>query len=113
MSEGMWLLIGSGAAIAAWIWTSRERERVDLISREVCSDLRLQRLDESVALRRVSLQRAEHGIQVRRVFSFEFSTDGADRRRGDVCLLGSAAIPAWVRIDHPDGVIFIDLEKTG
>jgi hypothetical protein len=112
VSGGLWLLIGSGGAIAAWIWLTRARERVDLISREVCSDLRVQRLDESVALRRVSLRRAERGIQLRRVFSFEFSTDGVDRRRGDVCLLGSKAMPAWVRIDHPDGVIFIDLESS-
>jgi hypothetical protein len=111
VSGGIWLLLGSGAAIAAWIWTTRARERVDLISREVCADLRLQRLDDSVALCRISLNRDEHQIQLRRVFRFEFSSDGADRRRGEVCMSGSKAVPAWVRIDHPDGTIFIDLEK--
>ena len=111
MPGGIWLLLGTGAAIAAWVWATRARERVDLISREVCADLKLQRLDESVTLRRISLQRTEQGLCLRRVFSFEFSVSGADRRRGHVCLLGT--LPVWVRVDHPDGAILIDINPPG
>lgn len=109
MPREIWLLLGTGLLIGLWFWATRARERVDLISREVCADLNLQRLDESVTLRRISLQRTDQGLRLRRVFSFEFSVTGADRRRGDVCLLG--AFPAWVQVDHPDGPIFIDINS--
>jgi hypothetical protein len=111
MPGGIWLLLVTGLLVGVWAWATRARERVDLISREVCADLKLQRLDESVTLRRISLQRTEQGIRLRRVFSFEFSASGADRRRGYVCLLGS--LPAWVRVDHPGGEIFIDINPPG
>ena len=111
MPSEIWLLLGTGFVISLWFWATRARERVDLISREVCADLKLQRLDESVTLRRISLQRTDQGLRVRRVFSFEFSVSGADRRRGDVCLLGS--LPAWVKVDHPEGPIFIDINPPG
>ncbi len=107
IAGGIWLLVGTGVVTSLWFWATRARERVDVVSREVCTDLKLQRLDESVTLRSISLQRTAQGIRVRRVFSFEFSVSGADRRRGEVCLLGS--LPAWVQVDHPDGTIFIDI----
>lgn len=111
MPGGIWLLLSTGALFALWTWATRARERVDLISREVCADLNLQRLDESVALRRIFVSRMNNGFAIRRVFSFEFSSNGADRRRADVCLLG--AVPEWVHVDHPDGPIVIDIMKGG
>lgn len=107
--NGLTLIGLVGAGIGLWLWATLARERVDRIGREVCDDLGLQRLDESVALRRIGLARVADGLAVRRVFSFEFSTNGADRRRADVCLLGQH--PAWVHVDHPDGPIVIDLLK--
>jgi hypothetical protein len=107
MEKALMLVVASGCAVALWQWAIRARERVDRISREVCADLALQRLDEAVALRGIRLRRTEVGLAVQRVFSFEFSTSGADRCRGDVCLLGLT--PLWVHLEHPDGAIHIDL----
>ena len=108
MESGMWLLVACGAVVGVWLWAVQARERVDRISQEVCKDLDLQRLDESVALQRIRLLRTGDGLQVQRLFSFEFSISGADRRRGDVCLLGLT--PLWVHLDHPDGAIHIELD---
>ena len=87
----------------------RAHDRVDRISREVCSDLAVQRLDEAVALRHLRLRRTPGGLTVERVFSFEFSVNGADRCRGEICLVGMLA--RWVHLDHPDGTIHIDLAE--
>jgi Protein of unknown function (DUF3301) len=103
----MSLLFGGAFGIGLWWWTMQAHDRVDSISREVCKDLKVQRLDEAIALRRVGLARTADGMRLERVFSFEFSVNGADRRRGEICLHGN--FPCWVHLDHPDGDIHIDL----
>ena len=108
MAGDLWLLVGGILLIGLWSWSMRAHDRVDRISREVCNDLQLQRLDEAVALRKLRLQRTVGGLSIERVFSFEFSVNGADRCRGAVCLLG--IYPRWVHLDHPEGDIHIDLE---
>ena len=111
MDNAVPIFVAAGAAVAVWFWSIKARERVDRISQEVCKELNLQRLDQSVTLRRLRLVRGAEGLALERVFSFEFSTTGADRRRGDVCLRGAS--PQWVRIDHPEGPIHIDIPKRG
>jgi hypothetical protein len=101
------VLLTAGLAIGAWVWSARARERVDAISREVCRELGLQRLDEAVALRRLRLVRTDDGVAIERLFGFEFSTTGADRRRAEICLRGLT--PVWVRLDHPDGPLHIEI----
>lgn len=101
------LLFGAGLVVGLWWWSMQAHDRVDLISREVCKDLDVQRLDEAVSLRRVGFARDEFGLSLERVFRFEFSVNGADRRHGEICLHGEA--PRWVHLDHPEGDIHIDL----
>lgn len=105
------LLFGGGLIIGLWWWSMQAHDRVDFISREVCKDLDVQRLDEAVSLRRVSFARGEFGLNLERVFRFEFSVNGADRRYGEICLQGEQ--PCWVHLDHPDGDIHIDLSARG
>lgn len=105
------LLFGAGLLIGLWWWSMQAHDRVDFISREVCKDLDIQRLDEAVSLRRVSFARGEYGLNLERVFRFEFSVNGADRRYGEICLQGEQ--PRWVHLDHPDGDIHIDLSARG
>lgn len=109
MSEAGWLLVALGGGAALWAWSSAARERVDVLSREVCRELAVQRLDEAVALRGLRLRRGGEGLRLERLFSFEFSVTGADRRRAEVCVRGT--LPLWVRLDHPDGPILIDLSN--
>jgi hypothetical protein len=107
MSEGTHILLLLGAI--AWIWHNSRtaHEKVLEISREVCRDLNVQRLDDTVALRRLRLGWTRQGPTLRRVYGFEFSSDGANRCGGEIALLGMGL--DWVRIDHPDGHYFIDI----
>lgn len=109
MHEALVLLVVLGACVWLWQWASAARERVQAVSREVCADLSLQRLDDSVALLRFGWQRHDGRLRLQRVYAFEFSVGGSDRRRAEVALNGQDL--AWVRIDHPDGRILIDLTR--
>jgi len=104
MMQALCLLGALGLALGAWSWSVNGRERVLAISREVCQDLKLQRLDDSVALRGLRIIYAS-GFAIERRYEFEFSTDGADRRRGTVGLRGSAL--TWVELEMPDGPLLI------
>ena len=76
--------------IALYVWHDvlRARERARLLAHDLCARAGVQLLDQTVALRRLRLQRVPHrGVLVRRCYGFDFSTDGADRRRGSLDLL--------------------------
>ncbi len=105
MSDAVTLIALLLGAAGIWHWSVLGRERVLVISTELCRDLGLQRLDDSVALRGMRLRWVD-GPAIERRYEFEFSTDGADRRRGEITLRGLALI--WARLAHPNGAIFID-----
>lgn len=78
-------------AIAAWIWVDsmRVRELAIRVSRRACRSCGVQLLDETVALSVLDLRRHAGGAPcLRRVYQFEYSTDGNDRCSGSVTLLG-------------------------
>lgn len=92
----------------AWIWyrglTLRERA-LAAIDR-ICAELRVQALDQTVALRRIGLGRDAYGrLSLRRTYGFEFSVRGADRCPGSLTFLGD--LLESIRFEHPDGPIVI------
>jgi hypothetical protein len=98
------LLIVGGA----WLWNSatRVRERVLVHCRRVCDEMRVQLLDQTVALSKLSLGRDRYGrTHLQRWYAFEFSTHGADRHRGAIVLLGAQI--QFVRLEHPEGPIIV------
>jgi len=107
MNEGTYILLLLGSI--AWFWhTSRTaHEKVLDISKAVCKELKVQRLDDGVALRRLRLRWTRNGPYLVRVYQFEFSSDGADRHGGEIALVGLNL--DWVRIEHPDGHYFVDI----
>lgn len=107
MTENSIILLCAGLGIGLWLWTTRAREAVDALSRKVCQELNLQRLDDAVALRSIRLRRRAGHLTIERVFGFEFSRSGAERCQGEVCLQGSH--PQWIHLAHPDGGIHIEL----
>lgn len=109
MIDALVLLLLIGFVAGAWTWSTAGRERVVAVVKEVCADLKLQRLDDSVVLRGLRLLRTPRGITLGRVYRFEFTIDGISRYAGDVALAGDAL--AWIRFGHPDGDIHIDLES--
>ena len=78
------------AAIAFWVDSLRARERALAAGRAACERNGLQLLDETVAGAGLRLGRdAEGWLRFRRVFVFEFSDNGNNRRRGSVTVLGA------------------------
>jgi hypothetical protein len=111
MNDGFTLVALAAFGLWVWHWSSIAHERVLAISGEICRDLKLQRLDDTVALRRITVSLTGWRCAVRRIYSFDFSTTGEDRRRAEICL--KSAILEWVRIDHPDGPILIQISEPG
>lgn len=94
------------AGVAFWYRSLQARETALAVTRDACRELALQPLDQSVALRRIRLVRAGGGVRLRRLYGFEFSTDGSDRLTGQTCLLGMRA--EWVRVEYPDGPVYLN-----
>lgn len=88
----MWEITALFALAAlGWLWfdSMRAREAALVAGRRACERERLQFLDETVEC--VSLRPARHdaGHRVlRRVYRFEFSDNGDNRRAGTVVMLG-------------------------
>ena len=111
MRDALWLLGLVGASAWLWSWSVSGRERVLAVVREVCRDLGLQVLDDSVVLRGVRPLWTADGLRLGRTYRFEFTLDGSTRHAGDVGLAGTQL--AWVRVGHPQGTIHIDISDLG
>ena len=82
-------LIAAGAVF--WLDSLRARERAVAAGRAACARNGLQFLDETVAFARLRLGRDEAGrLRLRRVYVFEFSDTGNNRREGSIVVLGAA-----------------------
>lgn len=77
------------AALWFWLDTLKAREAGIRAARQACAEEGLQFLDESVVGRSLRPARDDAGqLRLRRVYSFEFSDTGDNRRSGSVTLLG-------------------------
>jgi len=73
-----------------WSDSLRARERALAAGRAACERNGLQLLDETVSGASTRLARdAEGRMKLRRVFVFEFSDTGNNRRRGSITLIGA------------------------
>ncbi len=88
----MWELAASAVIVAgAWfLWDSlKAREAANTELRAACRARGYLFLDDTVALDRLRPARGDDGrVRLRRVYRFEYSDTGNDRRRGHVTLLG-------------------------
>ena len=83
-------LVIIAGAVFFWRDALRAREAAVRVSRSACKSRDLQFLDDTVALTRLGVSRSEGGrLAFRRVYEFEFSTDGSRRYPGSVVLRGS------------------------
>ncbi len=95
-------------ALGAWAWSAhlRARELALAVAAEACRSLRVQFLDDTVAISRIGVGRGKDGrLHWQRVYTFEFTTDGGQRREGQVALQGLEV--KAVQLDHPDGPVVI------
>jgi hypothetical protein len=78
------------AGLFFWVDSLRARERALSAGRAACERNGLQFLDETVAGAGLRLARNDLGeLKFRRVFVFEFSDTGNNRRRGSITLVGA------------------------
>jgi len=77
------------ATLGAW-WSAatRAREFAREHARRFCERQEWQLLDQTVALEFMRPTRRTGRWQLRRLYRFEFSATGGDRRRGDLVMVG-------------------------
>ena len=81
-------------ALMIWFWhdTMQAREQAVLLGKRHCQNDGLQLLDETVSLSSLKVRRDRDGhMMFRRVYEFEFSDNGDNRRLGSITLLGRHA----------------------
>ena len=89
------LFIIAVLGLIAWFWldTLRAREAGISAARQLCDKRNLQLLDDTVASEALRLARDDEGrVVLRRVYGFEFSDNGNNRRHGSVTLLGKRVV---------------------
>ena len=82
-------------AALAWLWwdSLRARDAAVQAVRSACASESCQLLDETVAIAGLRLERSDAGgLRLRRVYEFEFSDNGDNRRRGSIVLLGQRVV---------------------
>jgi hypothetical protein len=100
------LLLLTAAAFLFWNDSLRARDRMLQTCARLCRELKLQFLDETVALTQISLARSARGWpEFVRIYSFEFSGTGQDRWTGRATLAGRRVLS--VQLDHPQGVTIL------
>ena len=77
--------------LIGWFWLDslRAREIATAICRTACEQCQVQFLDQTVALRRLQLRWPSTGLQIRRVYRFDYSDEGVGRHTGHVIMLGT------------------------
>ena len=87
------VLLAIGLGVWFWVDTLNAREAGMAAVREACRAASLQLLDDTVATASVRLGRNDRGhVAIRRVYQFEYSDTGDNRRNGSVTLLGSRVV---------------------
>ncbi len=84
---------------AGWFWLDsfKAREAAVRAARAACLADALLLLDDTVALASLRPQRDDEGqLRLRRVYDFEYSDTGDNRRRGSVTLLGDELVMLYV-----------------
>lgn len=85
-------ILALGLAIGVfWFWydSMRAREAAVRMGRNACGERGLQFLDETVAIARLRIRRDSNGrLVLARLYAFEFSDTGDNRRNGSIALLG-------------------------
>jgi hypothetical protein len=97
MSWELLLLLPLGGFLFWWMDSLKAREIAVQVGKQACRERGLQFLDDTVALAKTSLRRNDEGtLTFQRIYRFEFSDTGDNRRDGDVTLLGKKV--EWLRV---------------
>jgi hypothetical protein len=84
-----WLLVPLILVLYYWWDTSAAKDMARLHAKQQCEQQDLQLLDDTVSLKKTRLGRNRQGHLIpMRQFTFEFSSDGEQRSKGELHLLG-------------------------
>lgn len=89
MSGALIALVIAAIVIFFWLDGARARELATGIARTLCERRGVQFLDQTVQLERLGLRWGASGIRFRRMFVFDYSTEGLGRSRGYLILVGT------------------------
>lgn len=100
------------AAIGWWWWDSMQaRETAVAAARRACRTFSTQLLDDSVVLRRLRLQWKGGGrLRLLRLYTFEFTRVGDERRTGYASVLGRQVLD--VHLDDLDDEVPPPTDRT-
>lgn len=94
----IFFLLALAALVWFWADTLRAREAGIRAAREGCRAAGLQLLDDTVSTASLRLARNERGhVTLRRVYAFEYSDTGDNRRAGSVTVLGGRVVMLSIR----------------
>lgn len=91
---GLFILLAAG-----WFWLDsfKARDAGMRAARAACAAEQLLLLDDTVALGALRPERDDAGtLRLRRVYDFEYSDTGDNRRRGSVTLLGDQLVMLYI-----------------
>ena len=87
-----WLLLLT-IAIIYWWGAYGIKQLALMATQKHCSEMNVQLLDESLALKRIRIRRDESGkLKLLRYFNFEFASTGDDRYRGETIMHGQRCV---------------------
>ncbi len=98
------ILIGALLSLVAYWWDTMRTNEIAIRScRRICQSAGVQLLDATVSRQRVWLRRHPRGgVQLCRLYSFEYSQDSENRQFGYLVLLGHQVVES--RIGPSNGV---------
>ncbi|PID34432.1 MAG: hypothetical protein CR976_00295 [Thiotrichales bacterium] len=87
----------------------RSREKAVQAAAQACKEIKAQLLDQTVSLKSIKLARSQYGrLTFKRIYEFDFSVAGYERRRGRAFMLGQTL--EQVQIDEAEGTT-IDMKR--
>jgi hypothetical protein len=95
--------------ILVWFWQDslRAREFAVKFCQDKCNEMGLQLLDQTVALKSISIIRNINGLLgISRRYNFEFSISGVNRYSGSI-LIQKDHVSSF-QLEHPDGLLILN-----
>jgi hypothetical protein len=97
-----------------WLDSIKSKENAMVYAASACRDIEVQLLDQTVSLAKIKLARNKQGRLVfQRIYRFDFSIYGNERREGRVVLLGDRK--EQIQLDYDGGTVIdhqVDSEDT-
>ncbi len=104
MNSILIVLLILAALIFFWLDSMKSRENAIRAAHTACREIDVQLLDQTVSLQHIKLARNTRGsLTFRRIYGFEFSVEGTERRSGRAIMNGQKL--QQIQLDDERGVV--------